>query len=131
MNLEHRAWMLDAKCRHMDTAVFFPTRHETAVAAKKICETCPVKDDCLEYALEWTDLVGIWGGTSGRERRQLRSLELKLARGQAKLCTRCNTIVPIRDLKKDRRRPDGYESRCKACHNEAQREAYRKTSYDN
>lgn len=40
---------------------------------KKVCRGCPVKDQCLEYALEHGEL-GIWGGTSERERRRLRRL---------------------------------------------------------
>jgi hypothetical protein len=36
--------------------------------AKKICKDCPVKQECLEYAIA-TDCVGIWGGMDTNERR--------------------------------------------------------------
>lgn len=40
--------------------------------AKSICDQCPVKFLCLEYALESYEQEGIWGGTTPWERRALR-----------------------------------------------------------
>ena len=40
--------------------------------AKQVCGECPVKVDCLDYALETNQDSGIWGGTSEEERRTLR-----------------------------------------------------------
>lgn len=40
--------------------------------AKAICAQCPVEEPCLEYALaDWT-LLGIWGGTTPKEREKIR-----------------------------------------------------------
>jgi hypothetical protein len=39
--------------------------------AKAACKVCPVRDDCLNYALKWED-HGIWGGLSPAERRKIR-----------------------------------------------------------
>ncbi|NCX05407.1 MAG: WhiB family transcriptional regulator [Actinobacteria bacterium] len=36
-----------------------------AVEAKKICSTCPVKVECLEYGID-TKSYGIWGGITLR-----------------------------------------------------------------
>jgi WhiB family redox-sensing transcriptional regulator len=36
-----------------------------AVEAKKICSTCPVKQECLEYGID-TKSYGIWGGITLR-----------------------------------------------------------------
>lgn len=41
--------------------------------AKKICESCEVRSECLQYALENDERFGIWGGLSERERRRLRN----------------------------------------------------------
>ncbi len=41
-------------------------------AAKTACGRCRVQAPCLEYALSWPEKHGIWGGTSERERRELR-----------------------------------------------------------
>ena len=44
----------------------------TRLGAKKVCLTCDVRDDCLEYALMNDERFGIWGGLSERERRKLK-----------------------------------------------------------
>ena len=55
--------------------LFFPVRGTSSRAAKALCASCPVRQECLEAALrlhpqeDW----GIWGGTSRDERRQLRA----------------------------------------------------------
>lgn len=41
-------------------------------AAKAVCESCPVREACLRYALETNQEAGVWGGTSEEERRKLR-----------------------------------------------------------
>lgn len=39
------------------------------VEAKAICLGCPVKDDCLDYAIT-SRMSGIWGGTTEKERKR-------------------------------------------------------------
>jgi WhiB family transcriptional regulator, redox-sensing transcriptional regulator len=39
--------------------------------AKAACKTCPVRDECLSYALKWEE-YGVWGGLSPNERRKIR-----------------------------------------------------------
>ena len=65
-------WMDDALCAETDPDLFFPERGGSTVEAKKICQQCPVIEQCLAYALanEFDD--GVWGGTSGYQRRQMR-----------------------------------------------------------
>jgi hypothetical protein len=67
-------WIKRGSCRRQGapTWLFFPGRGdvETARRAKAICSTCPVQRECLDYALA-TDAQGIWGGTSGAQRREL------------------------------------------------------------
>jgi WhiB family redox-sensing transcriptional regulator len=62
-----------AVCRTVGTALFFPeVGHEEQYAdAKAVCAVCPVKDPCLQDALDG-DEYGVWGGTSEAERRQMR-----------------------------------------------------------
>jgi hypothetical protein len=40
--------------------------------AKVLCQTCPVKSDCLTYALDGKVDDGIWGGTDPKQRRAMR-----------------------------------------------------------
>lgn len=53
----------------IDPELFFPGQGEDARPAKLICDRCPIKRPCLEYALANGERFGIWGGTSQRERR--------------------------------------------------------------
>lgn len=39
--------------------------------AKAVCVDCPVRLDCLAYALDNREEYGVWGAMTGRERRTL------------------------------------------------------------
>lgn len=69
---EALAWQSDALCAQTDPESFFPEKGGSTREAKRICESCEVRSDCLEYALENDERFGIWGGLSERERRKLR-----------------------------------------------------------
>ena len=73
-------WMEDGKCRKHLPETFFPTDGAGVNIAMRICDGCPVREPCLEYALYHHINHGIWGGTSERERRRIagrrRSLSL-------------------------------------------------------
>jgi WhiB family redox-sensing transcriptional regulator len=66
------SWQDRAACRGQGTDDHFPVRGESTIAAKAVCAGCVVRSECLSYALADSNLVGIWGGTSERERRQMR-----------------------------------------------------------
>jgi WhiB family redox-sensing transcriptional regulator len=66
------AWQADALCSQTDPEAFFPEKGGSTREAKKICQQCDVKSECLEYALANDERFGIWGGLSERERRRLR-----------------------------------------------------------
>lgn len=60
-------------CGKHDPVLWFPTKGGPNSAAVAICNGCPVKDACLEYALPRAELAGVWGGMSETHRRMLRS----------------------------------------------------------
>jgi len=62
-------WMSAALCAETDAETFYPERGQSARAAKKICASCPVKVQCLRYAITHDERFGVWGGLSERERR--------------------------------------------------------------
>ena len=64
-------WMERGKCREMDPALFFPNDGMGVQVAQRICAECPVREECLEYALANRVDHGVWGGTSERERRRI------------------------------------------------------------
>lgn len=66
------AWQTDALCAQTDPEAFFPEKGGSTRDAKRICTTCDVKAQCLEYALQNDERFGIWGGLSERERRKLK-----------------------------------------------------------
>jgi len=65
-------WRTLAACKGADTRIFFPERGGDYATAKAICAECPVRQACLEDALETGELHGIRGGRSERERRRMR-----------------------------------------------------------
>jgi hypothetical protein len=66
-------WQGRAKCRDVDTTMFYPEKENGGYtdSAKRVCEPCPVRDECLEYALDNREPFGVWGGLSTRERDTL------------------------------------------------------------
>ena len=69
---EELRWQDRALCAQTDPEAFFPEKGGSTREAKRICTTCPVRNECLEYALGNDERFGIWGGLSERERRRLK-----------------------------------------------------------
>lgn len=76
-------WMEHARCAEVGTEMFFPAERSDADsrgpehwsgegstamlrAAKDICRGCPVRLDCLEFAVSNGISYGLWGGLTGR-----------------------------------------------------------------
>lgn len=71
-------WTLRGACRHADPELFFPEllgaiEADRTLRAKNICARCPVRDECLGWALGVGEAYGIWGGTTPDERRAMRA----------------------------------------------------------
>lgn len=66
-------WVEQAACRGVDPGLFFPGRGGDLNTPRRLCAGCPVAADCLDYALSgpW-GYDGIWGGTTSRQRRQIK-----------------------------------------------------------
>jgi WhiB family transcriptional regulator, redox-sensing transcriptional regulator len=72
-------WQDRAACRGTNARLFFgpdgerPQDREVREArAKAICALCPVREQCLDYALRNAVKHGIWGGLSTEERTRER-----------------------------------------------------------
>lgn len=65
-------WYAHGACLGIHPDHFHPDRGESTHEAKAICSTCPVRVECLDWALTTHQKFGIWGGTSERERRRIR-----------------------------------------------------------
>lgn len=72
-------WKYDARCRNLDPDLFFPegkgipTQRKIKLA-RQVCATCPVRAECLDYALRTGQDFGVWGGTVPMERRDMRRI---------------------------------------------------------
>lgn len=64
-------WMDHGNCKDQPPSLFFPSDGVGVEVAKRICATCPVASQCLDYALDNRIDHGVWGGTSERQRRRL------------------------------------------------------------
>jgi WhiB family redox-sensing transcriptional regulator len=81
---DDRPWTERAECRGYDPDLFFPVAQFKAGRplspivraqvrqAKEMCAICPVRAECLQYALDENEPDGIWGGLTPDERRPLR-----------------------------------------------------------
>jgi WhiB family transcriptional regulator, redox-sensing transcriptional regulator len=75
-------WWSLAACQSADPDLFFPISgagpaRVQVERAKAVCSGCPVRSDCLGYALAAGPLQGVWGGLTEEERRLLRQREAK------------------------------------------------------
>ena len=72
-------WFEQAACRQEDLRLFFEPENESQAqraervrAAKAVCRWCPVRGECLAFALAEQERYGVWGGLTARERSTLR-----------------------------------------------------------
>jgi WhiB family redox-sensing transcriptional regulator len=78
-------WWTEAACQDAEPDIFFPVsstgRGGEEARAKLVCAGCPVRADCLAYAMDaGAPLQGIWGGTSDTDRARLRRSHRRAAR---------------------------------------------------
>lgn len=67
------SWRDRARCEGMRTEQFFPRKSDAEKETIKICLSCPVREECLQYAIDSGSNWGVWGGTTQQERKKLRS----------------------------------------------------------
>lgn len=70
-------WRHSAACRGMDANLFHEEKpynwtKKQLAAAKKVCASCPVSQECLNYAIENKLSLGVWGGMTYKERLAVR-----------------------------------------------------------
>lgn len=70
-------WQLEGACQGLNSNVFFhpdgergSARARRAGAAKAICGSCPVLEECRRHALAVREPYGVWGGLTEEERRE-------------------------------------------------------------
>lgn len=98
--IDSRGWDAQAKCKTgTDPDLFFVidddrpsmARDLQEAEAKKVCSRCPVSGNCFDYALEYGERYGVWGGATESERRAAH-------RGGSRLgCPKCKQRLTTRD----------------------------------
>ncbi|UFQ14314.1 MULTISPECIES: WhiB family transcriptional regulator [Streptomyces] len=81
-------WLQRAACVDEDPELFFPVGTtgpalRDLAAAKSVCARCPVRGECLSWALRTGQAAGVWGGTCEEERAVLRGETRRTARRHA------------------------------------------------
>ena len=84
-------WRVDAECRDTDTNLFFPSgylraeeKYKIEQIAIRICKSCSVRAECLEYAISNPSLVtdGVWGGYSDKDIQKKQRLRMRQRRAR-------------------------------------------------
>lgn len=70
-NVPDTGWMAAARCRDHEPDQFFVRGAAQSRRAVRICSRCPVREQCLRYAIDNEIEFGIWGGLTERQRRRL------------------------------------------------------------
>jgi WhiB family transcriptional regulator, redox-sensing transcriptional regulator len=65
-------WRERGRCKGAEPAVFYPEDDDDpAEAAKAICAPCMVREACFEHAIVMREKLGVWGGSTAKERRRV------------------------------------------------------------
>ena len=128
------AWQEKGECQYTDPDLFFPEVGVNAANARKVCFSCAVRGECLEFALENAEEWGVWGGLTYPERVPL----LRDRRGQweaerdarravlderaaeqhpdgDKQCRRCGETRPLAAFSYLQSAADGLDRYCRDC----------------
>jgi WhiB family redox-sensing transcriptional regulator len=66
-----------AACTGVNPETFQSEHPSRIAAAKRVCVTCPILSDCLNWAIDNFE-EGVWGGTTSWERQSVSGIESKL-----------------------------------------------------
>jgi WhiB family redox-sensing transcriptional regulator len=69
--LHRPAWQQQAACKGVGVDAFVIGKGGR-YSRRELCDGCSVRQECLEAALADPELVGLWGGTTEGERREIR-----------------------------------------------------------
>jgi WhiB family redox-sensing transcriptional regulator len=79
-------WQLEGSCRRENPDIFFhpcgergPSRRNRDNAAKAVCQSCPVLQNCREHALQVREPYGVWGAMTADEREAMHVASADLA----------------------------------------------------
>lgn len=69
---EIQSWEEEALCKNVSTEIFFSYHKSDIEKAKKTCSKCPVREECLLFAVNHNIFYGIYGGLDPEERKRVK-----------------------------------------------------------
>lgn len=69
-NADDHGWRSDAACLQYPPEMFYPEKNEAARAARRVCLSCPVAEQCIDTAIANHDYWGIHGGLTEKPLRR-------------------------------------------------------------
>jgi hypothetical protein len=99
--------------------------------ARAVCDSCPVRQACLDCAVTNHIGFGVWGRMTPHERRKIyrRQRQPHVEAPLVKMCSTCRTERRVDQFGRNASRVDGLCANCKFCENArtAERHQRRKT----
>lgn len=119
------AWAQHAACQGESLNLFFgpdgerqPEREAREAKAKEICQGCPVRAECADYALARPEKYGVWSATTPEER-----VTIRRSRQRAGLLDNTGMCANGHPRTPENTRVDGSgHRRCQPCHRESKRQ---------
>lgn len=104
-------------CSIETSELFYSYDPKDIKQAKSICDTCPLKRECLETALNSSEIFGVWGGVSYTDLRISQSLDINGEKKEYDSPIRCLWCGPhsTKYLEPLRRKRGGTEIQCTNC----------------
>lgn len=110
------AWKSKGICQQAEApdiwTYFFSSDPIQKRTARNLCNACPVREECLRYALEEGETWGVWGGCDEVELRRTLSVDAKgkgTTRSRAPHCPYCKSrpnnlfVTTVSDIKTGRK----------------------------
>jgi WhiB family redox-sensing transcriptional regulator len=98
MLISNEDWHEDAECAKPENKDhikdFFANKPSQQYKALKICEACPVRKECLRWALDTKQVWGIWGGLNYKQIRRTLSVNWEgqeMRHNRFPLCPYCKS----------------------------------------
>lgn len=94
---------------------FFSDKQNVVDIAKDICASCPVRQQCVQFALDNHTVDGIWGGATGEDLREVQGVDEFYMPFSYKKATRCLVCNTKDHLEVTERRRSKTKVRCNGC----------------
>lgn len=113
-------WQTQGACVGMDANVFFPEEQRGRQSPDRwgpaiaVCSRCPVRERCLQYAIDEKLHDGVYGGLTPTQRKRDRQRTPRPST-TTKQCSKCGDTKPLYQFHRRSNSPDGHKPHCATC----------------